>query len=271
MHKHVHGQSFKKRAPTAVKAIVSFAQKAMGTTDVRIDPKLNQALWAQGIKSVPHRVRIKLERESLLSSPAHACARYKNQKGWRTWYTEGRENRRRAHVRLNIGILIFFFSFIGKRNDEENAKEKLFTYASHVFVPRGGFKVRLLFFLFIPRPVMPDIHISTIRACKQPLWTPSKRLACSVPCRVFLSCLAFITSMVFLPCTSHTPPCMYAILNSSHYVSDTKKNSNGCGSSNMLLGRNAAFSVLHSTYLPELSYQHNIRDCSLSLCMHACS
>ena len=174
-------------------------------------------------------------------------------------------------MRLNVGILIFFFSFIGKRNDEENAKEKLFTYASHVFVPRGGFKVRLLFFLFIPRPVMPDIHISTIRACKQPLWTPSKRLACSVPCRVFLSCLAFITSMVFLPCTSHTPPCMYAILNSSHYVSDTKKNSNGCGSSNMLLGRNAAFSVLHSTYLPELSYQHNIRDCSLSLCMHACS
>lgn len=35
----------------------------MGTTDVRIDPKLNQALWERGIKSVPHRVRVKLERE----------------------------------------------------------------------------------------------------------------------------------------------------------------------------------------------------------------
>jgi ribosomal protein L31E len=62
MHKHVHGRSFKKRAPHAVKAVVQFAQKAMGTRDVRLDPKLNQALWAQGVKSVPHRVRVKLER-----------------------------------------------------------------------------------------------------------------------------------------------------------------------------------------------------------------
>lgn len=35
----------------------------MGTSDIRLDPKLNQAVWAQGIKSVPHRMRIKLERE----------------------------------------------------------------------------------------------------------------------------------------------------------------------------------------------------------------
>ncbi|KAI0943040.1 60S ribosomal protein L31 [Taiwanofungus camphoratus] len=83
LHKRVHGRSFKKRAPWAVKSVVDFAQKAMGTTDVRLDPKLNQALWARGIKSVPHRIRVKLER---------------------------------------------------KRNDEENAKEKLYTYASHVFV-----------------------------------------------------------------------------------------------------------------------------------------
>ncbi|GBE83494.1 60S ribosomal protein L31-B [Sparassis crispa] len=83
LHKRVHGRSFKKRAPWAVKSVVDFAQKAMGTTDVRLDPKLNQALWARGIKSVPHRIRVKLER---------------------------------------------------KRNDEENAKEKLYTYASHVIV-----------------------------------------------------------------------------------------------------------------------------------------
>jgi large subunit ribosomal protein L31e len=81
LHKLVHGRSFKKRAPTAVKSVVAFAQREMGTADVRIDPKLNQALWARGIKSVPHRIRVKLER---------------------------------------------------KRNDEENAKEKLYTYASHV-------------------------------------------------------------------------------------------------------------------------------------------
>jgi len=83
LHKRVHGRSFKKRAPHAVKSVIDFAQKAMGTQDVRLDPKLNQAIWAQGIKSVPHRIRVKLER---------------------------------------------------KRNDEEGAKEKLFTYASYVIV-----------------------------------------------------------------------------------------------------------------------------------------
>ena len=62
LHKRVHGRSFKKRAPHAVKSVVDFAQKAMGTSDVRLDPKLNQALWSQGIKSVPHRIRVKLER-----------------------------------------------------------------------------------------------------------------------------------------------------------------------------------------------------------------
>ncbi|RDX45822.1 60S ribosomal protein L31, partial [Lentinus brumalis] len=87
LHKRVHGRSFKKRAPWAVKSVVDFAQKAMGTSDVRVDPKLNQALWAQGIKSVPHRIRVKLER---------------------------------------------------KRNDEENAKEKLYTYAT--YVPVESFK-----------------------------------------------------------------------------------------------------------------------------------
>ncbi|KAG2109021.1 ribosomal protein L31e-domain-containing protein [Suillus discolor] len=76
---HLH----KLRAPWAVKSVVDFARKSMGTTDVRLDPKLNQALWARGVKSVPHRIRVKLER---------------------------------------------------KRNDDEGAKEKLFTYASHVVV-----------------------------------------------------------------------------------------------------------------------------------------
>lgn len=41
----------------------------MGTGDVRIDPKLNQALWERGIKSVPHRIRVKLERESCFLHP----------------------------------------------------------------------------------------------------------------------------------------------------------------------------------------------------------
>jgi len=87
LHKYVHGRSFKKRAPTAVKSIVAFAQREMGTTDVRIDPRLNQAIWERGIRSPPHRIRVKLER---------------------------------------------------KRNDEENAKEKLYTFATHV--PTASFK-----------------------------------------------------------------------------------------------------------------------------------
>ena len=67
LHKRVHGRSFKKRAPWGVKSVIDFAQKAMGTSDVRLDPKLNQAIWAQGIKSVPHRVRVKLESALFLS------------------------------------------------------------------------------------------------------------------------------------------------------------------------------------------------------------
>ncbi|KAG8769153.1 60S ribosomal protein L31 [Ceratobasidium sp. 428] len=83
LHKLVHGRSFKKRAPWAVKSVVAFAQKALGVKDVRLDPKLNQAIWRQGIKNVPHRIRVKLER---------------------------------------------------KRNDEEDAKEKLYVYASPIEV-----------------------------------------------------------------------------------------------------------------------------------------
>ena len=57
----MQGPSFKKRAPSAVKSVIEFAQKTMGTSDIRLDPKLNQAVWTQGIKTVPHRLRVKLE------------------------------------------------------------------------------------------------------------------------------------------------------------------------------------------------------------------
>ena len=107
LHKRVHGRSFKKRAPWAVKSVVDFAQKAMGTQDVRLDPKLNQALWAQGVKSVPHRLRIKLE-------SVYSVNRIPD-----------------VYTQINMP---------GKRNDEEGAKEKLYTYASHVEVT--SFKVR---------------------------------------------------------------------------------------------------------------------------------
>ena len=69
LHKHVHGRSPKKRALRAIKSVVEFATKAMGTTDVRIDPNLNQELWSRGIKSVSHRVRVMLERASRFYLP----------------------------------------------------------------------------------------------------------------------------------------------------------------------------------------------------------
>ena len=62
IHKATHGKSFKEKAPQAVKQIRAFAAKMMGTTDVRIDVKLNKAVWSKGVKNVPNRVRIVVSR-----------------------------------------------------------------------------------------------------------------------------------------------------------------------------------------------------------------
>ncbi|KAL0768237.1 hypothetical protein CaCOL14_009212 [Colletotrichum acutatum] len=88
MHKRLHGVSFKKRAPRAIKEIKAFALQAMGTSDVRVDPQLNKKVWEQGIKGVPYRLRIRISR---------------------------------------------------RRNDEEGAKEKLYSYVQAVNVknPKG--------------------------------------------------------------------------------------------------------------------------------------
>ena len=99
LHKLVHGRSFKKKTPHAVKAIKEFATKAMGTQDVRVDPSLNKALWARGVRNVPHRIRVRIAR---------------------------------------------------KRNDDEDAKEKL--YSMVTFVPttnsaKGKFRTPFFFYL----------------------------------------------------------------------------------------------------------------------------
>ncbi|KAL2915781.1 60S ribosomal protein L31B [Polyrhizophydium stewartii] len=87
LHKRIFGATFKKRAPKAVKEIKAFAEKTMGTKDVRLDPSLNKHVWSNGVKSVPHRIRVRLAR---------------------------------------------------KRNDAEDAKEKLYTYVT--VVPTTSFK-----------------------------------------------------------------------------------------------------------------------------------
>ncbi|KAI9868114.1 MAG: 60S ribosomal protein L31 [Trichoglossum hirsutum] len=117
LHKRIHGVSFKKRAPRAIKEIRGFAEKEMvrlqtppliypplqslsgplltrsllpiqGTKDVRLDPQLNKKVWESGIKGVPYRLRVRISR---------------------------------------------------KRNDEEGAREKLYSYVQAVNVknPKG--------------------------------------------------------------------------------------------------------------------------------------
>jgi large subunit ribosomal protein L31e len=92
-------RSFKKRAPKAIKVIREFVAKAMGTKDVRVAPELNTAVWNRGVKSVPHRIRIRVSR---------------------------------------------------KRNDEEDAKEKLYSLVQHV--PVTSFKG-----MYLPSGVS-DLH-----------------------------------------------------------------------------------------------------------------
>merc|ERR1712070_1293466 len=63
LHKALHGINFKKRAPRAVKEVRKFVQKVMKTSDVRVDVKLNKAIWSQGIRNVPNRIRVKISRK----------------------------------------------------------------------------------------------------------------------------------------------------------------------------------------------------------------
>uniref|UniRef100_A0A8C4RBJ3 Large ribosomal subunit protein eL31 n=1 Tax=Eptatretus burgeri TaxID=7764 RepID=A0A8C4RBJ3_EPTBU len=63
IHKRIHGMGFKKRAPRAIKEIRKFAKREMGTQDVRIDTRLNKAIWRKGIRNVPYRMRVRLSRK----------------------------------------------------------------------------------------------------------------------------------------------------------------------------------------------------------------
>eukprot|EP01017_Pseudomicrothorax_dubius_P028258 TRINITY_DN334_c0_g2_i11.p2 TRINITY_DN334_c0_g2~~TRINITY_DN334_c0_g2_i11.p2 ORF type:complete len:126 (-),score=40.53 TRINITY_DN334_c0_g2_i11:130-507(-) len=62
LHKRLHDIAFKKKAPRAVKEIVKFVRREMLTDDVRIDTRLNQFLWSNGVRNVPRKVRVRLSR-----------------------------------------------------------------------------------------------------------------------------------------------------------------------------------------------------------------
>lgn len=97
----------------------------MGTKKVLLDAGLNAAIWDKGIKNVPHRIRVRLQRESPFSS-------------WTGGARTSRAQRSRGASVLTSCV------YVGRRNDDEDAKddEKLYTYASFVPVKAGGFKVR---------------------------------------------------------------------------------------------------------------------------------
>ncbi|XP_022663378.1 60S ribosomal protein L31-like [Varroa jacobsoni] len=63
LHKKTYKVGLKKKAPRAIKSIREFAQKVMGTSDVRIDTRLNKHIWHRGIRSPPFRVRVRLSRK----------------------------------------------------------------------------------------------------------------------------------------------------------------------------------------------------------------
>ncbi|CAM9195153.1 unnamed protein product [Heterosigma akashiwo] len=63
LHKRLYKTTFRKKAPKAIRQIKAFATKMMGTSDVRVDAKLNKFIWSKGIKNVPYRVRVRLSRK----------------------------------------------------------------------------------------------------------------------------------------------------------------------------------------------------------------
>ena len=63
IHKRIHGRKYTQRAAYAIKAIQEFVTQQMGTTENKIDAELNKAVWRQGIRKAPFRLRILCERK----------------------------------------------------------------------------------------------------------------------------------------------------------------------------------------------------------------
>eukprot|EP01054_Gregarina_sp_Poly1_P006482 Gregarina_sp_Poly_1__6481@NODE_346_length_9378_cov_211_258941_g289_i0_p8_GENE_NODE_346_length_9378_cov_211_258941_g289_i0NODE_346_length_9378_cov_211_258941_g289_i0_p8_ORF_typecomplete_len116_score25_02Ribosomal_L31e/PF01198_19/3_2e28Vsr/PF03852_15/9_8e03Vsr/PF03852_15/0_043_NODE_346_length_9378_cov_211_258941_g289_i0104451 len=55
--------AFKKRAPRAIREMKKQAERVMKTKDVRIEQKLNEAVWANGIRFLPRRLRVRFNRK----------------------------------------------------------------------------------------------------------------------------------------------------------------------------------------------------------------
>jgi large subunit ribosomal protein L31e len=61
--KLIKGSKFASRAPRAIKKIREFTHRLMRTKDNRIDASINNHIWSRGVKGVPARVRVRIERK----------------------------------------------------------------------------------------------------------------------------------------------------------------------------------------------------------------
>ena len=63
LHKQLQGVQFKKKAPRAIKVIKQLVKRNMLTKDVRIDTELNKEIWKNGVRNLPTREEIIMERK----------------------------------------------------------------------------------------------------------------------------------------------------------------------------------------------------------------
>ncbi len=57
-----HAQRYR-RSEKAVAVLRAFAVRHMKAKEVAIDTSVNEAIWARGIKSPPHRIRVKMTKD----------------------------------------------------------------------------------------------------------------------------------------------------------------------------------------------------------------
>ena len=63
LHKQLHGEKFKKKAPKAVKVVKALAQKKIFSNEGRVDPELKKELWSNEVRNVAKRISVIMERK----------------------------------------------------------------------------------------------------------------------------------------------------------------------------------------------------------------
>lgn len=53
-----------RRAEKAIFVLKQFTERHMKPTDIIIDPRVNEAIWARGIKNPPRKIRVKMTKDN---------------------------------------------------------------------------------------------------------------------------------------------------------------------------------------------------------------